>query len=103
MPVAVNCCKVPSAMSGLVGVTAIDCKTAELTVSVVAPLIPLAASVAVIIVRPTERPSAKPPATDATAEFEELQTAELVKSSVAPSLKIPIAVNCSLVPLAIDG
>ena len=55
---AVNCRVVPSAIEGLVGVSATDVKTAALTVSVVVPLIP--ESVAEMIVLPTPTPVARP-------------------------------------------
>src|SRR5690349_4978826 len=40
VPVAVNCCLSPLATLGLAGVTAIDCRAAAVTVSVVEPLLP---------------------------------------------------------------
>jgi hypothetical protein len=39
----------------------------------------------------------------ATAGFEELQIALSVKLWVLPSLYIPVAVNCCVLPFAIDG
>jgi hypothetical protein len=39
VPVAVNCCVAPGVIAGLAGVTAIDDKTAAVTVSVVDPAI----------------------------------------------------------------
>ena len=47
VPVAVNCWVSPLAMLGLAGVTAIDCRTAAVTVSTVEPVTP--PSVAVIV------------------------------------------------------
>ena len=103
-----NCSPVPSAIEGLVGVTSIEVKTAALTVSVDEPLMLLAGSMAVMVVEPTEALVARPslPAallTAATAVLEELQVTELVRSWVESSLKVPVAVNCSPVPRAIEG
>ena len=47
VPVAVNCSVSPLGMLGLAGVTAIDCRTAGVTVSTVEPVMP--PSVAVIV------------------------------------------------------
>jgi len=56
--VAVNCCVVPVAMLGLVGVIAMDTSVAAVTVSVVDPdLLP---DVAVIVVEPAVTDVAKP-------------------------------------------
>ena len=60
VPVAVNCCSVPGAIDGFAGVTAIDTRTAGVTVSVVEPLIPVPGSVAVIVVAPVEVLEASP-------------------------------------------
>ena len=38
----------------------------------------------------------------AAAGFEELQVAELVRSCVVPSVKVPIAVNCAVLPFVMD-
>ena len=81
--------------------TEIDCKAAEVTVkTTVFETTPLC--VALTLEVPPLTPLAKPvPAIAATAVFEELQVAELVRFCVLPSLKVPVAVNWSLVPLAI--
>ena len=50
VPVALNCCLVPSATEGFAGVTAIDESTAAVTVNVVPPLID--PEVAVILAEP---------------------------------------------------
>ena len=39
----------------------------------------------------------------ATDVLEEVQPTERVRTCVLPSLKVPVAVNCCVVPLAIDG
>lgn len=71
----------------------IDLSVAAVTVRVkLFEVIPLC--VATITLDPALRPVLTPPeARLATAALEELQVAELVKSWVVPSLKMPIAVN----------
>ena len=86
-----NCWVVPSAIEGLVGVTATEVRTAAVIVTVVESLMPLAESVAAMVVEPTETLVASPllPGallTVATAVLEELQVMEVVRSWVEPSL-----------------
>ena len=88
--------------------TAIEMRTAELTASPVEPLIPLAESVAPMLVKPIATLVAKPALPRpllavATPVFDELQVTALVKSCVELSLYVPIAVNCCAVPSAIEG
>ena len=80
-----NCCVVPSAITGFVGVTVIETSTAAVTVRVVAPCIPVTPSVAVIVADPTATLVARPllPAallTVAMPVFDELQVTELVRA-----------------------
>ena len=108
VPIAVNCCVVPSAMDGSVGVTSSEVSTAAVTVSVVEPPRLLPGSVAVMLVTPTETLVARPSLpgallTVATVSSEELHVTALVRSWVELSLKVPIAVNGCVVPSAIDG
>ena len=57
-----------------------------------------------MVALPTERPVAKPLGEmETTAEFEELQTTELVTSCVLPSLRVAMAANCCVVPEAKTG
>lgn len=83
VPVAVNCCDVPSAMLALAGVTAIEVTAAD--VSVVGP--DIAPRDAVIVVVPVvavpvlARPAAE---TVAMATLEEVQVTNEVRSCVAP-------------------
>ncbi len=82
---AVNCCFVPRAMLGLMGVTAMDNSMAGVTVSVVVPWI--VPDVAVIVVDPVATEVANPldpPALliAATPVSEELQVTDAVKSWV---------------------
>ena len=102
MPVAVNCCVVPSGMVGIAGVTAIETKIAGVTVSVLEPLI--APEVAAMLVLPTATLVASPCAlTLAMVESAVLQVTAFVRFRVLPSLYVPVAVNCSVVPAAIEA
>jgi len=106
VPVALNCCFVPSGMEGLPGVTARDTKTGGVTVRMVEPLTD--PKEAVITVAPWARLVASPwlPAElliAATAGFEELQVTEVVRFETVPFLKKPVAANCCLSPSGIEG
>ena len=82
--------------------TAIDTSTAGVTVRPVDPLIE--PEVAEIVALPTPAPVANPvPLIVATAVLDEPQLTELVRFCVLPSLYVPVAVNCCVVPLAIEG
>ena len=86
-------------MIGLVGVTVTVERVAEVTVNSVEPLTEPA--VAVIVAWPAAVPVASPPAVMvATDGTEELQLNDAVRSWVLPSLKVPIAVNCCVIPTA---
>ena len=81
------------AMLGSAGVMAIDTKVAGLTFRFVNPVMP--DTVALTMVGPTATLVTRPLAlTVATLGFEVLQPAEFVRSSVLPSLNIPVAVIC---------
>jgi len=84
--VAVNCLVFPAAVDAVAGVTAIDVKTAEVTVRVAVPLI--VPELAVIVAVPATTPLASPvwrPIV-AVAVLDEVQLAVVVKSCVEPSL-----------------
>jgi hypothetical protein len=106
IPVAVNCCEVPAAMLGFVGATWIDTSVAEVTVSVVLPeIVP---DIALMTVEPVATAVASPLEplvllTVATGIDEELQVTIAVMSWIVLSEKIPVAVNCLLVPSAMLG
>jgi hypothetical protein len=103
VPVAVNCSVTPIGTEGLAGVTAIEESDAAVTVSIVEPLIPLG-DVAVMLDVPVAFVVASPPALiAATAVWEDVHTAVLVRSSDVPSLNIPVALNCCWTPSATDG
>ena len=75
----------------MLGVTAIDTSTAEVTDNVVVPKMPLAGSVARIVVEPTATLVASPSLLDAllivaVAVVVELQVADVVKFCVVLSL-----------------
>jgi hypothetical protein len=102
VPVAVNCTGAPRTTSALEGASAIEITLGGATVRTVevfidpeaAPMLlfPCAALVAIpelLIV--------------ATAVFEDVQVAELVRSFLLPSLNVPSAVNCWFCPATIEG
>jgi hypothetical protein len=101
VPVATRASVVPMAKEALAGVTARETSTACPTLSVAEPLI--APAVAVMIAAPTPCPLANPPLPMLARVEEELQVTELVRSCALPSLYVPTAANCWLVPLAIDA
>jgi hypothetical protein len=105
VPVAVNACDVPRAISGFTGVTAIETSLAPETVSVVEPVTP--ECVAEIVALPRARLLARPyvPAVFETGApaADELHSTWVVRSWMVPSEKVPVAVNCWLVPRAIVG
>jgi hypothetical protein len=90
------------AIDGLAGVTAIETRVAAVTVSVVDPV--TLPEVAVMVVVPTPVDVANPAfEIVATPAAEELHVAVPVRFCVLPSLYVPVAVNCCVCPLAIDG
>jgi hypothetical protein len=97
---------VPSAIDGVAGVTAIDTSAAPVTVSVVVPLI--VPEVAVIVAVPSPTLLANPCVGAAllivaAAGVSELHCTVSVMFCVLPSVYVPVAVNCSLVPNGITG
>ena len=106
VPAAVNCCVVPSATEGFVGVAAIDTSTAAVTVKLVLPLIE--PELAVIMAEPVPTLVASPCVFTAltivaTVAVSELHCTVLVTSCVLPSVKVPVAVNCCVVPRGMLG
>ena len=101
VPVAVYCCVAPLRIEVLAGVTANDTSTGGVTVSPVEPL--TVPSVAVMVVPPVAAPFATPLLLiAATAVVLELHVTELLTSWLVPSLNVPVAVYCCVVPFAID-
>src|ERR1700727_1929797 len=102
VPVAENCCVVPATIEGFVGAIAIDCNVAAVTVRTVEPEID--DDVAVIVELPTPAPTASPDELIvAVVGVPEVQITLDVKFCVVPSLNVPVAVNCCVAPLVIDG
>jgi hypothetical protein len=92
-------------MLGLVGVTVIDTSVAAVTVNIVDPdMLP---DIAMIVAEPAAAPVANPfePAAllIVAAAVSELHVAAAVKSCVVLSEKVPVALNCWVVPLAMLG
>jgi hypothetical protein len=101
VPVAVNCCVAPLVIEGFAGVTAIDTSVAGFTVSTVEPV--MLPEVAEIVEVPTPTAVAKPVTLIvATPGVAEAHTA-LLSTCVELSLNVPVAVNCRVAPLGIDG
>jgi hypothetical protein len=104
--VATNCCVVPFAIDGFVGVTPMDTSVAGVTVNVVEPL--TGPSVALMLLVPVAAPLAKPSLPlafeiVAVAVVAEAHVTVVVRSCVVASVYVPVATNCCVVPLAIDG
>jgi hypothetical protein len=89
-------------MDGFAGVTAIDAKAAGDTVRTVEPvMLPLFAEIEEV---PAVTPVASPPAVIvATEVVAEAHVTLLVRFCVELSVNVPVAVNCSVAPLATDG
>jgi hypothetical protein len=88
VPVAVYCCVTPAAMLAVVGVTAIDCSVAAVTVSVT-PALVNPPDAAVMLVVPAATPVAVPvpvPVIVAAAVFDDVHTTPVVSVCVVPSL-----------------
>jgi hypothetical protein len=88
----------PAAIDGFIGVTEIEARTAEVTVSVVMPLTD--PSVAVIVAAPVITPEAKPPELIVATGDDEFHVTKEVKSCVLLSLYVPVAWNCTVSPAA---
>lgn len=96
-----NCSEVPFAIVRLGAATAIDTNAAGVTVRFVDPL--TAPETALILLVPVPAAVTNPPAVIvATPVVCELHVTELVRFCVEVSEKVPIAVNCSIVPFAIE-
>jgi hypothetical protein len=106
VPVAVNCCVAPRAIVVAGGLIAIDTSAAAVTVRTVEPLIE--PEVAVIVAVPCPTLVASPGVTPvvlivAVVGVSELHCTVLVRFCVLPSVYVPVATNCCVVPSAIDG
>ena len=99
---AVNWSVVPSGMVEFGAVIAMETKAAEVTVKRVEPVTPF--EVALMVAVPTDTLVARPLLfTVATEGVSDAQVAFPVRFFVVPSEKVPVAVNCWVVPNAIEG
>ncbi len=99
VPVAVNCSVSPVARLVFAGVTAIDTSVADVTVSPVDPVIP--STVAEIFTGPGLTAVASPLLLIvAHVVSDDFQVTPDVKISVDLSDNVPVAVNCSVLPVA---
>jgi hypothetical protein len=93
---------VPSGMVGSDGLMAIETRTATVTVRTVEPVIP--PEVALMVAVPGRRLLARPVLLTVAVEgVSEAQVALEVRSCVSESVNVPVALNCWVVPNAIDG
>ena len=105
-PVAVNCCGTPAGTLADGGLIAIETNCAAVTVSGVEPVIDppvVDPEVALMLAAPTVTLTASPLFTVAADGLSDNHVAEAVKSCVLPSVKVPVAVNCWVVPSAIES
>jgi len=105
VPVAVNCCSVPSGIDAFAGVTVIETKIALVTVRVA--LEERLPEDAEIVEVPGASPFASPSAPFtlmlATDGFDETQLTDDVMFCVLPSVKVPVAANWTVVPGAMEA
>jgi hypothetical protein len=100
VPVAANCCLVPTAAVGATGVTARETSVPVPTVGVVLPVTPEADAEMVTV--PPSLPWASPePRIEARFGLEDFQEMPLRFVATLPSLNVPVAVNLRDVPFAI--
>lgn len=100
VPVAVNCLVVPTAMLAFAGVTASDTNVAPVTVRDAVPFTPPLVAVIVVVPVPTlvTNPFTSTVATPVAVDDQ----VNDVSNCVLPSSKFPTALNCSVVPAAIE-
>jgi hypothetical protein len=102
VPVAVSCCVVPLGTVGADGVTAIETRAAEAIVSRSLPAMEL--ELAVMVAVPVACVWTKPVLlTVATPGGDTVQATVFVMFWVLPSVKVPVAVSCCVVPLGTVG
>lgn len=97
-----NCCVVPSAIDGVAGVTAIDCRVGGSTVSdtLFEPIDP---SEAEILVLPTPVAVASPVAPSVAIDgAEEVHVTDVDRFCVVPFVYVPVAVKSCVVPRRIE-
>jgi len=102
VPIAVNCLVSSEVIEALVGLIAIERKSATVTVTLVDPL--MVTEVAVTSRVPYETPATKPLSdTVATEVSSDDQLTEPVMFFVLPSSYVPVAVICLVLPTTTDG
>jgi len=102
VPIAVNCLVWSELIEALVGLIAIERKSATVTVRLVDPL--MVTEVAVTSIVPYETPATKPLSdTVATEVSSDDQLTEPVMFFVLPSSYVPVAVICLVLPTTTDG
>jgi len=99
----VNCTVLPTKVEGFTGATAMEVSVGGTrTVSVVVPVTPL--MVAEIVAPPAETAVAKPAALIvAMPVFDEVHVTWPVRFCVLLSEYVPIAVNCTVLPIRLEG
>ena len=102
VPVAVNCREAPTDMIGLAGVTVMEVRGEEITVTVVLPRI-LPEVAVMVAVPPTTAVTRPVVLTVATVKLDELQVTCVVISWVVPSENVPVAVSCWVPPTDMFG
>lgn len=97
VPVAVNCCGMPTGTLAVGGFMAIETSEAAVTVSTVEPeIVP---EVALMVAVPIPTLVANPVVLIvAVVMVLDTQVALAVRFCVLPSVKVPVAVNCWVVP-----
>ena len=100
VPIAANWRVVSGAMVEFAGVTAIETSVAALTVSDPVPL--TLPEVAVMVAVPVPTPDATPFASMLATPVAEDDQVTFCNNCVLPSSKVPVAVNCCVVPATID-
>ncbi len=101
VPVAVNCLFVPTGMFELAGVTAIETRVALLEVRDAVPV--TEPEVALMVVVPVPTAVARPEELTVEALGADDDHVTEVNNWVLPSSKLPTAVNCWVVPTAIEA
>jgi hypothetical protein len=102
VPVATKVFVRPIGVEAVAGVTAIELNVAAVTVKVAEPDLP--PDVAVIVATPTDTPVAMPgDTTVATGRLLEVHAAILLRSTVVPSVNVPVATNRCVRPIGIEA
>jgi hypothetical protein len=101
VPVALNCLVVPTDMLEFAGLTAMETRVAAVTVREAVPLTP--PDVAVMVAVPVPVLLANPVESIFATDVEDEDQVGEGSNCVLPSSKLPTAVNCKVVPIAMEG